>query len=133
MKKKGGNGSIDPSQIKFSVIKQRGSPTTAVTEDGKKVEKLEHVYCENPFDPRESGDPEKEMIQVVCVDYHNEHFVYMNPTNKVGTWFAFCTCGSPAVIIDNEPYRTDKSFYQLACFFHMEFGRHTVSDERPWS
>jgi hypothetical protein len=135
MKKKGGNGKgkIDPSQISFSVIKQRGSPTTATTLEGYKVEKLKYIYCENPFDPHEVGDPEKEMIQVLCIDYHNEQFVYMNPDNRRGTWFAYCTCGSPAVIIDNDPYKTEENFHQLACFFHMQFGRHVVSSERKWS
>lgn len=123
---------INASEIRFSIIKQRGSPTEAMTMDGRKVFKEDHIVCQNPLNP----DPEtmkKDLIMVKCVDYHGEHFVYMDPVNKVGGWFAWCTCGSPAVIIYGmSAYSGMTDSMMLACFFHAQFGRHvtTVSNKR---
>lgn len=118
---------IDPADIKFSIIKQRGSPTEAMTMDGYKVYKREHIVCQNPLnpDPESISDP----VMVNCIDYHGEHFVYMDPVNKAGGWFAWCTCGSPAVIIYGmSAYSGMTDSMMLACFFHAQFGRHVTSE-----
>jgi len=124
-KKKG----FDPSQISFSVIKQRGDPKHAMTMEGHRVEKQEFVFVENPLNP----DPEamkSDIIPVRCMDYHNEHFVYLDPVNKKGRWFAWCTCGSPAVIIYDQAALAGRSTKSMAliCFFHGQFGRHVTSE-----
>ena len=111
----------------FSIIKQRGSPTQAITADGRKVEKEEWVVTENPWDP----NIPRELMKVECIDYHNEHFVYLDPLNVKNRWFAWCTCGSPAVIIAPEAYKTDNPM--LACFFHGQYGRHVTSDGKEWA
>lgn len=113
--------------ISFSVIKQRGSPKEATTVDGIKVHKQDSVVCENPFD---TNIP-RELVKIECVDYHNEHFVYLDPVNKRGRWFAWCTCGSPSVIIAREAYKTENPM--LACYFHAQFGRHVTSDGKTWT
>ncbi len=123
---------IDASEIRFSIIKQRGSPVEATTMDGHKVFKQDHIVCQNPLNP----DPErmkKDLIMVRCIDYHDEHFVYMDPVNKIGGWFAWCTCGSPAVITYGmSAYSGMTDSMVLTCFFHAQFGRHvtTVSNKR---
>jgi hypothetical protein len=126
-KKKDGNGFIDASQIRFSIIKQRGSPTEATTMSGHKVFKEKEILCPNPLNP----DPDamqKDIIMVKCIDYHDEHFVYLDPENKPGGWFAWCTCGSPAVIIYGvEAYAGGTEGMTLICFFHGQFGRHVTS------
>jgi len=118
---------IDPSKISFSVIKQRGTPNEAVTMDGHKVYRQDSVLVENPLNP----DPEarkNDIIEVKCIDYHDEHFVYLDPVNKPNRWFAWCTCGSPAVIVyGNTAYKGMTNEMFLVCFFHARFGRHVTS------
>lgn len=118
---------IDVSKISFSIIKKRGSPTKALTLDGIKVEKMDWVASDDPFD--NNSPPRK--IKLRCMDYHDEHFVYIDPTNKMGRWWAWCTCGSPAVIIDPKAYQ-EISSPSLACYFHAQFGRHVTGDGRKW-
>jgi len=117
---------IDVSKIGFSVIKQRGSPTEATTLDGVKVYKQEHIVCENPLNP--NPEAVKDPIMVKCIDYHGEHFVYLDPVNKKNRWFAWCTCGSPAVIVYGmTAYSGMTDSMALICFFRGKFGRN-VSD-----
>jgi hypothetical protein len=120
------NGDEKRYKQEFSIIKQRGSPTKATTLDGHKVEKQEWVVCENPFDNKVPP----EMVKIQCMDYHNEHFVYLDPVNVKNRWFAWCTCGSPAVIIEPAAYKTDN--LRMACYFHAQFGRHVTGDGRGW-
>lgn len=108
----------------FNIIKHRGDPTHAVTLDNHKVEKTDKVFI-----------PEMGAF-VRCMDYHGEHFVYLDPEcypphNRQGRWFAMCTCGSPAVIVGQDAYKTEGGF--LACYFHAQFGRHVTSDGKAWS
>lgn len=113
----------------FSIIKRRGSPTKARTQDGYEVEKQDWVVTENPFDPSEG---KKQIIKVECMDYHDEHFVYLDPNTKaIGRWFAWCTCGSPAAIFEPGAYDTKNPV--LACYFHAQFGRHVTGDGKAWS
>jgi len=131
MTKKKKGTPIDLSRTGFSVIKQRGSPTEAVTLDGLKVRKQDEVYCENPFNPNPEAR-QKDIIRVRCVDYHNEHFVYLEPNLKKVRWFAWCTCGSPAVIVRGSDVYDKRPGVFLGCMFHMSFGRHVTGDGRRW-
>jgi len=92
--------SSESQPSKFNIIKHRQSPTTAVTETGHTVHKAEFVMVPNPMNP-------DQLVQVQCADYHNEHFVYIDPMfyedlppeSAERYWWAMCTCGSPAVMI----------------------------------
>jgi hypothetical protein len=89
--------------ISFNIIKNRGDPQTATTLSGHVVQKKDFVIVPNPLDPEI-----KQMIALRCADYHMEHFVYIDPlfagevpkSEKRHFWWAMCTCGSPAVMID---------------------------------
>ena len=114
---------IDPKDMKFSIIKNRGDPKSATTLSGHRVEKEENVICEDPWDV----NVPRRMIQIKCMDYHMEHFVYLDPAKpgEKSSWFAWCTCGAPAVIIGMENPT-------LVCFFHTQFSRHVTGDGREW-
>lgn len=99
-----GNGPKDRAPVSYNIIKSRGDPTTAITLTGHRVEKKPFVIMPNPMDSE--GYASKPMA-LKCADYHNEHFVYIDPlfekdlpkTEKRRYWFAMCTCGSPAGMI----------------------------------
>lgn len=83
----------------YNIVHTRGDPTHAMTITGHAVEKKDIVIIPSPFDGT--------MITLRCADYHNEHFVYIDPLFSAelpkdegrSFWFAMCTCGSPAAII----------------------------------
>jgi hypothetical protein len=91
-----GNGK---TQHSFNIIKTRGDPDVATTLTGHHVTKKERVIIPSPFDGT--------MISLLVADYHDEHFVYIDPlfekdlpeNDERSYWFAMCTCGSPAGII----------------------------------
>lgn len=96
-----------------NIIKHRGDPNKARLKSGHTIEKTEFVVVKD----------EKEVWHTfMCMDYHGEHFVYLDPVNRPGGWFAWCTCGSPAVIISPSTARTlgvTKQIYRiLACYHH---------------
>ena len=99
-----GNGSEDRTPISYNIIKSRGSPTEAVTLSGHRVEKKDFVIMPNPMDSEGYGS---KPMALMCADYHNEHFVYIDPLfekdlpkdDRRQIWFAMCTCGSPAGMI----------------------------------
>lgn len=90
----------DQKPTSFNIIKHRGSPTSAVTASGHTVTKQEFVIIPSPYNP-------DELTTVQCADYHDEHFVYIDPMmyaeleadSPERYWFAMCTCGSPAIIV----------------------------------
>jgi hypothetical protein len=130
----------------FNIIKQRGSPTEAVLESGHKVKKEEFVYLKVPTDMGffKAGD----WISVKCADYHGEHFVYVNPLyllegpEGANQWFALCTCGSPAVLINPREvaltHESDPHGNMLVCHLYtstlLQFGvgRHVTGGGREW-
>lgn len=122
MTDKANGQSFNPKDISFSIIKRRGDPKTALTMDGIEVSKEDSVLIDDPYD---TNTPQRK-IEVICMDYHNEHFVYIDPVNKKGRWFAWCTCGSPAVVIGMEKPH-------LVCYFNTKFGRHVTGDGRKWA
>lgn len=128
----------DPSRYRFNIIRQRGDPKKAVLQSGHTVEKLEHVFIKSP---------ENAFISLRCADYHNEHFVYIDPLYNAdgavgkGHWFAMCTCGSPAVIVGPSGARSHEQGIRenmLVCMAYtttlLEFGTgfHSGQDQRAW-
>ena len=132
MMKKGNGGPVDLSKISFSIIRQRGDPKVAKTLDGFTVEKRDMIFCENPFNPDEE-ERKKDIIKVLCVDYHNEHFVYLDPNTKAFRWFAWCTCGSAAVIVRGSEVYDRKPGLFLGCYFDMTFGYHATGKGGKWA
>jgi hypothetical protein len=98
----------------FNIIHRRGDPQTAELVTGQVVRREKHVYL-----------PEAPMLNlprlVPCIQYDN-HFVYLDPVNEMGHWFAMCTCGSPAVIIEVSEYNHPQR--ALACYTHTGSGSH---------
>lgn len=121
---------------KFNIIKQRGDPTRAITLSGHEVVKQSHVYFR---------DNEGNWQYVRCADYHNEHFLYIDPNfNLEGQnargWFAMCTCGSPAVLVGpgvGGPTFNPKE-QMLVCKAHTQIliatgvGKHQGQEGRRW-
>lgn len=134
----------DFKDMSFNIIKRRGDPKSAITHSGHFVEKQEYVYLRD----------DKGLYQNVrCADYHNEHFIYVDPQfnveradgqpNTKRGWFAMCTCGSPAVLVGRGvgALGTDHFDYGemlLVCMIHTQalldsgIGRHQTSSGRQW-
>jgi len=130
----------------FNIIHQRGSPNEATTLSGHKVKKEEFVFLKVPTDMGfyKAGD----WISVKCADYHGEHFVYVNPLYLMDgpkakdQWFALCTCGSPAVIINPREagltHETNVKGNMLVCHVYTStllqygVGRHVTGGGREW-
>lgn len=139
-----GNG--DGPNTVFNIVRFRGDPKKATTLSGHTVEKKERVIIPSPFDGS--------MITLKCADYHNEHFVYIDPMfdqelpkgETKRYWFAMCTCGSPAVIIgpsqaafhEGHVLGEDKE-NMLVCQYYMMsllefgFGIHVGQEKREWT
>lgn len=85
---------MDGRPTQFNLIKHRGDPRTALTHSGHTVTKQAYLYFK---------DQEGKFQYVKAADYHNEHFLYVDPLYNtdegMGHWFAMCTCGSIAVLI----------------------------------
>lgn len=151
-----GNGSQDKPPVSYNIIKNRGDPTTATTLTGHRVEKKDFVILPNPMD---SAGYASQPMMLRCADYHNEHFVYIDPlfevdlpkSEKRNFWFAMCTCGAPAGIISpsdanihndvslvgrltgkgtNESLLVCQHYYQMVLMHGHGF--HVGQDPRPW-
>lgn len=125
----------------FNIIKSRGDPKVAVTLSGHTVTKQNEVYCKSPFDT-------ESWVSIKCADYHNEHFIYVDPVYNMdsdkggkGHWFAMCTCGSPAVIVgmrEGEVHETGLEENLLVCYHYtatlLQYGHgwHQGQDKRVW-
>lgn len=104
----------------FSVIKHRGTVNTATTVDGFKVERKERLY----FDGHG-------LVQ--CASYDN-HFLYIDPSKKIGRYSPMCTCGFPGGIVGSLAYRNDASpttkhestipGQMVVCLIHAQTGKH---------
>jgi len=129
----------------FNIIANRNSPTEAVTLAGQRVEKQEFVFFKLPGEigKLKTGD----WVSIKCADYHNEHFLYIDPSylaegkDGYGHWFAMCTCGSPAVIIDvhgTKEHDVQEDRNLLVCYHYMLMkttyghGWHVGQDKRRW-
>lgn len=100
----------------FNIIHHRGMPRSAMTLDGYKVFRQEVIYV--PMYGEE----------IKCAPY-DDHFIYEEPTKKLGRWAHVCTCGSPAVIVERKGYRRDSSLIgkMLICHVHGLTGKHMTS------
>jgi hypothetical protein len=132
----------------FNITKFRGSPTEATTLSGHHVEKQEYVYFKIPDEAQLGNLMGGEWMYLKCADYHMEHFIYIDPVflqegpEAQGHWFAMCTCGSPAVILDQaatEMHDTLEDKNLLACYHYMltksnyGHGWHVGQDKREWT
>ncbi len=145
-----GNGDGKPTQT-FNIIAHRGDPKIATTLSGHHVTKKERVVIPSPFD--------NTMISLLIADYHEEHFVYIDPLfeedleegDRRRVWFAMCTCGAPAGIISpsdasihNEISMVDRFMGKgvnenlLVCQHYFQtllmngYGYHVGQDDKQW-
>lgn len=103
-------------QIK--IIKHAGTPTSAVTLDGKSVTRKDKIYLSEPFNKF-----------IACAEYDN-HFLYYR--RDIKGWALFCTCGGPAVIVGYDAYKQDSSPSTggtvkgelMVCYTHANTGLH---------
>lgn len=145
-----GNGTTETGKTSYNIIKTRGDPNWAITLSGHRVEKQEFVVIPNPLDP---AGYESMPVMIKCADYHNEHFVYIDPlfkrdlpeTETRQFWFAMCTCGAPAGLIGGRDVAIHEGsdwdgmvenmivcqvyFQNLLQYGH---GFHVGQDPRPW-
>lgn len=96
----------------FNIIKHYNDPNHAQLPSGEQVQREERVFI------KELGG------FVACAPYDN-HFVYLAPPKRY-SWFAFCTCGSPAVLVGSTAYAHLGSAegMMLVCHVHTMTGRH---------
>jgi hypothetical protein len=92
-----------------NIIHHRGD-LNRVTSDGVEFVRQEYVFIPS-------------IGKVKCAPYDN-HFVYRD-ARKLG-WVLFCTCGSPAVVINYDAYKRDASPQGalLSCKSHMDNNEH---------
>lgn len=139
--------SHDFKNYSFNMVKGRGDPKTATLESGHVVTKEERVYFRIPDDAQLGNLMAGDWHSVRCADYHGEHFVYIDPVyledgpHAKGHWFAMCTCGSPAVIVEPDVggfQETGIKEQLLVCYAYTYslyaegFGRHTTTG-RKWT
>lgn len=132
----------------YNIIKHRGSPEEAITLSGHRVEKQEYVYFKIPEEAQLGNLMGGEWMSLKCADYHMEHFIYIDPVflmegpEATGHWFAMCTCGSPAVILDTKgtiEHDTLETQNLLVCYHYMltksnyGHGHHVGQDKRKWT
>lgn len=96
--------------MSFNIIHHKGRVTQATTLHGVVVERQEQLFV-----------PEWARF-VPCAPYE-EHFVYENPDQAVGSSSYMCTCGSAAVVAN--PEREGRAMF--VCLFHATYGNHTTS------
>lgn len=129
----------------FNIITNRSSPNEATLSTGEIVEKQEFVFF---MLPGEVGKLKAgEWVSIKCADYHNEHFLYIDPVylkdgkEGLGHFFAMCTCGSPAIIIDpstTAEHGTKEDVNLMVCYHYMlmktTFGHgwHVGQDKKQW-
>lgn len=93
----------------MNIIKHKGEPTKAVTDQGQTVHRQPSLYAD-------------EYGIIPCTPY-GEHFIYLNPDKRAGTPSFLCTCGSIAVIAN--VYEDKKRAF--VCMHHATYGFHQTS------
>lgn len=111
------NNSVNTPKYSFAVIKHRGQQNEAETLDGAKVYRKDRLILHSYEDEFPEG--------IQCASYDN-HFLYLDPSHKIGRWNPMCTCGSPAVIVGYDAYSKDasKQGALIVCLSHAKVGRH---------
>ena len=84
---------------KFSVIRQWGSPNEVTTIWGWKAYRQKRLFAPDPYN-----------TLLPCLDY-SDHFIYEVPDKPEhrGIPSFMCTCGSVAVVVGVDAYRSDSS------------------------
>lgn len=104
---------MDLKDVKFVTVKYYNSPNKVTLDNGLTVTRAEKI----------DG--------VICAPYDN-HFIYEVPKRFKRSWFAMCTCGSPAVIVGSDVYKEDasptKSGQMIVCLSHANTGKHATGD-----
>lgn len=110
-----GGGLTKPQD--FARIRSWGDKGSAVTHDGLRVERQEHIFVDT-------------YGLVKCIPYEL-HFIYEDKSTQLGRWAYMCTCGSLAGIVS---YNDMKSLmtvdgteygYVLACIAHLTTKQNT--------
>lgn len=97
----------------FTIVKHMGDPNTAVTLDGYKVQRYDKLFI------KDFG------AFVKCAPYDN-HFIYREPTGKLGRWSYMCTCGGPAVYVGADAYGHlgSPEGMMFVCYIHTLTNKH---------
>lgn len=110
--------SFTPGSVKFSIIHFRGDRNSAVTDENKVVKRTDKFFVleYKNFVP--------------CAPYIT-HFLFEE--KRKGYCSYQCTCGSPAVIVGHQQYKTDMAATPtgelFVCLFHAQTGRHKDGSE----
>jgi hypothetical protein len=112
---------------RVNALKHRGDPKSAILESGHTVTKEEYLYFTAPSD---GTNPETKQA-VPCMDYHDAHFLYVNPLYELngpagyGQVPFMCTCGAMANVISaGEAFRLglppppNNAKKMVVCEFH---------------
>lgn len=78
------------------IVRNVGDLKEVYTLDGFKVERRKEIFLTSFNEWYE------------CAQYDN-HFIYIDPSNKKGRWNPLCTCGSFAGVVGYQAYSKDAS------------------------
>lgn len=105
------------------MVRRTGDPTVAYTAETevlpeRRVEKEDQIYFFNP---------NLHTYQMVRPIDYGDHFIYADPwyptDHGKGRWFAMCTCGSPAVLVNpdvlEKAYGMHETHARLVCYIHL--------------
>jgi hypothetical protein len=115
---------INPDIKTVSFIRVAGTPNFVEFSTGLRIYNDGKDYIEMPEWGR----------RVKKAEYYN-HFLARHPkfTTEKGAWFAYCSCGSPGVVVGYNAYKQDaspssgKGFATgelLVCHHHATYGKH---------
>lgn len=114
----------------FNIIRVRGTPNWVELDTNNGIIKITRSKEGKVYVPGDSFER-----YVKTADYDN-HFVGLTPNfDKVyGSWFAYCSCGSPAVVVGHQVYKHGASpgnrddgmvaGEMLVCFSLASDGKH---------
>lgn len=113
----------------FNLVRLRGTPRWAEFETKNGILRITRPNSDKVYVKGEGFDR-----YVKCIDYDN-HFVALvdNFEKYHGAWFAYCSCGAPAVVLGYNAYKHGASASSgegivpgemLACYAHIQFGKH---------
>lgn len=121
-----GNGETDMmnySKPKFEIVRHAGQVDVGMTVDGIPVHRQDKIWVE-----------EGEKSRFIACPSDDMHFIFIDPNWKkiVGRWFAYCTCGSIAVIVGSLAYKEYSSpsmegtikGEMLICYEYAQTGHH---------
>ena len=115
----------------FKMLRLRGTPRWAEFDTVIGIMRIRRPKDNKVFIP---GDGFSRYVATVDMD---NHFVALNPHfDKIrGSWFAYCSCGSPAVVVGYNAYKRGASVSSasedgmvsgemLVCYYHAQYGKH---------